>query len=83
MTFRGEQNMKNLLKKLENIEETEENISESEVTQDGKLLLGKNVSESEVTSNGKPLVSKSVSRKRTKKMSWDIRFISRKKKHQS
>lgn len=67
MTFRGEQNMKNLLKKLENIKETEENISESEVTPDGKLLLGKNVSESEVTSNGKPLVSKSVSRKRTKR----------------
>ncbi|TSD03001.1 MAG: fanconi anemia group M protein [Parcubacteria group bacterium Athens0714_16] len=57
MTFRGEQNMKNLLKKMENCEES---ISQSAVTPDGKLLLGKDIFKNGIVSNEKLLTKRKI-----------------------
>lgn len=70
ITFRGEKNMADILKKMETVETTEnheENISESGITPDGKLSLDKNLSGSEVTLGGKVIINKSVSKRKTKR----------------
>lgn len=67
MTFRGEQSMKNLLEKMGATNNHEENISKSEISPDGKLLLNEHISENVVSPEGKVLINKHVSRRGTKR----------------